>query len=77
MAPRSNKGECDLSEGFVALWLFLIGLLLLAWAGVHVIYAATVQVPSNTQLVTGLCIAGGALLVAGGVLWKRQDRGGQ
>jgi uncharacterized membrane protein YqgA involved in biofilm formation len=59
------------NEGFVALGLFFVGLVLLGWAGVHVIYAATVGAPTNTQLVTGLCIAGGALLVAGGVIWKR------
>jgi hypothetical protein len=66
-----NREETDLSEGFVALWMFLIGLVLLGWAGVHVIAKATIEAPANTQLVTGLCIAGGALLIAGAILWKR------
>lgn len=60
-----------MDEGLIALGLFFVGLVLLLWAGIHVIARVTAGTPTNTQLVTGLCIAGVALLVAGGILWKR------
>lgn len=64
-----------MGDGFTGLWLIVLGLIPFAWAGTHVIVKATVQAPTNTQLVTGLCIAGAALVAAGVVLWKRQERG--
>ncbi len=62
-----------MSEGLIALGLFFVGLVLLGWAGVHVIARATAEVPADPALVRGLCIAGGALLVAGAILWKRSN----
>jgi hypothetical protein len=61
----------------IALGMFFVGLILLGVAGLHVIIQETVAAPLNMQLVTGLSIAGGALLIAGVVLWKRATRSGR
>ena len=55
----------------IALGLFFVGFILLGVAGLHVIIQETVGAPINMQLVIGLAIAGGALVAAGVVLWKR------
>ncbi len=63
-----------MSEAIIALVLFFVGLILLGIAGLHVIIQETVGAPVNTQLVWGFVIAGGAMLIAGVVLWKREMR---
>lgn len=54
-----------------ALWLFFFGFVSIGAGLLHYIVRVIAENPPNMRLMWGLIIAGVALLIAGGSLWKR------
>lgn len=66
-----HNGEKKVEEKIRALWLFFFGFLAIGIGLLHYIVRVIAEAPPNLQLMGGLIVAGVALLIAGGTLWKR------
>jgi len=60
-----------MDEGWIALGLIFVGLILLLLGMGYYIVQVMMEAPVNTRISWGLSIAGAALLFAGGALWRR------
>ncbi|MGI6366806.1 MAG: hypothetical protein ACOX2L_00355 [Anaerolineae bacterium] len=60
-----------MDEGWIALALMFVGLLILLFACLYYITQVMAEAPLDGRIGWGLAIAGSALFFAGGSLWRR------
>ncbi len=60
-----------MDEGWVALALMFVGLIVILVACLYYIMLVLAEAPVDGRVAWGLAIAGGALFFAGGSIWRR------